>query len=134
MYVRFNYPATFNNMIEDFFETDILPSRSVYPPVDIAEKNNETIVIAELPGAKKEDIKITFENKVLTISGERKPYEIPENARVLLNEVRVRNFSRSIGFEYDVDANKISAEMNNGVLRVVLPKADSARVRTIEIK
>jgi len=133
MYVRFNYPKAFNNLIEDFFETDVMPSRSVYPLVDIVEKNNETIVIAELPGVKKEDIKITFENNLLTISGERKPYEIPEDARVILNEVRVRKFNRSIEFKNDVDVNNISAEMNNGILSIVLPKSESAQIRKIEV-
>jgi HSP20 family protein len=134
MLVRFDFPRIFENLIEDFCTTDILPTYSRYPAVDIAEQDNETIVIAELPGAKKEDVRITFENNVLTMSGERKPYEIPENARVLLNEARIRNFSRSIEFRHNVDVNKISAEMSNGVLRVVLPKAESARVRTIEVK
>ena len=134
MLVRFEYPGTFNNLIEDVFKTDILPTRSTYPAIDIAEQDNETVVIAELPGAKKEDVKITFEKNVLTISGERKPYEIRENARILLNEARVLNFNRSIEFGYNVDVNKISADMNNGVLRIVLPKAESARARTIEVK
>jgi len=134
MLIRFDYPRTFNNLLEDCLTTDVLPSRSAFPAVDIAEQDNETIVIAELPGVKKEDVKITFENNVLTLNGERKPYEIPENARVLLNEVGIRNFSRSIEFENDVDVEKISAEMKDGVLRVVLPKSESARVRTIELK
>lgn len=130
----FDYPRTLDHLIEDFFTPDTLKTYSRYPAVDIAEKDNETIIIAELPGAKKEDVKIMFENNVLSISGERKPYEIPENARVILNEACIRNFSRSIEFGYDVDVNKISAEMDNGVLRIVLPKSDSARVRTIEVK
>jgi len=134
MLVRFEYPGTLNSLVDDFFSTDILPRRSINPPVDITEQDNEVIVNAELPGVKKEDVKITFENNILTISGERKPYEIPENARVLLNEVHVRNFQRSIEFNHDIDVNKISAEINNGVLRIVLPKAEAAQVRTIQVK
>lgn len=133
MVVRYDYPRAFNNLIENFFLTDVLPTRSPFPAVDIAEQDNETVVIAELPGVRKEDVKITFENDVLTISGERKPYEIPDKARILLHKVRVRNFSRSIEFGHDVDMNKISAELNNGILRVVLPKSESARVRTIKL-
>jgi HSP20 family protein len=133
MLVRFEYPRSFD-LVEDFFPTDYIRSFSNYPSIDISEQENETVVIAELPGVKKEDVKITFENNVLTISGERKPYEIPENARVLLNEVCVRNFNRSINIAHDVDADKISAEMNNGILRVALPKAETAKVRSIELK
>lgn len=134
MLVRFDIPRTFDNLLDDVCATDYFPGRALYPAVDIAEQENETVVLAELPGVKKEDVKITFENNVLTISGERKPYEIPEKARVLLNEMRVRNFSRSIEFENAVDASKIGAELNNGVLRVVLPKAEEAKPRSIEIK
>ncbi|HVN49260.1 MAG TPA: Hsp20/alpha crystallin family protein [Bacteroidota bacterium] len=134
MLVRFDIPRTFDNLLDDACATDYFPGRVLYPAVDIAEQENETVVLAELPGVKKEDVKITFENNVLTISGERKPYEIPEKARVLLNEMRVQNFSRSIEFEHAVDASKIGAELNNGVLRVVLPKAEEAKPRTIDIK
>jgi HSP20 family protein len=134
MLVRFDFPRTLDNLIDDVFTSDISPYVSTFPAVDIAEYDNETVVVAELPGVKKEDVKIKFENTVLTISGERKPYEIPEDARVLLNEMRVKEFSRSIEFEHDVDGGKISAEMTNGILTVRLPKAESARVRTIEVK
>ncbi len=134
MLVRFDYPRTFDNLLENFFATDVVPSRSAFPAIDITEQEGETTVIAEVAGVKKEDVKITFENNVLTISGERKPYEIPDNTRVLLNEMRVRNFSRSIQFEHDVDTNKISADLTNGVLRIVLPQAESAKTRTIEVK
>jgi len=134
MLVRFDYPRTLDNLIEDFFITDSVASPRVFPAVDITEEGNEIKVVAELPGVKKEDIKISVENNVLTLSGERKPYEIPENAKVILNEVRVRNFNRSIQFERDIEVDKISAELTDGVLRIVLPKAESAKVRTIEVK
>jgi len=135
MLMQFDFPRTFDDLLGDFLITDIHPlTRSVFPAIDVAEHENETVVLAELPGVKKEDVKITFENNVLTLRGERKPYKIPENARVLLNEMRVREFSRSIEFDHGVDAARISAEMTNGMLRIVLPKAESARVRTIEVK
>jgi len=134
MLVRFNYPQAIDNLVNNFLATDTVPSRSSFPAVDVLEQEGQTTVIAELPGVKKEDVKITFENAVLTISGERKPYELPENAKVVLNELDVRNFSRSIQFENDVDASKISADFTNGVLRIVLPKAESAKARTIEVK
>jgi len=134
MLVRFDNPRTLDNLIEDFFVTDSVASPRVFPAVDITEEGNEITVVAELPGVKKEDIKISVENNVLTLSGERKPYEIPESAKVLLNEVRVRNFNRSMQFEHDIEVDKISAELTDGILRIVLPKAETAKVRTIEVK
>ncbi len=134
MFVRFDYPRNIDNLINNFLSTDTVVSRSVFPSVDVLEQEGQTTVIAELPGVKKEDVKIKFENAVLTISGERKPYELPDNARVTLNELNVRNFNRSIQFEHDVDAGRISADLTNGILKIVLPKSETAKAHTIEVK
>jgi len=110
-----------------------MPAQSAYPALDLVEKENETVVVAELPGVKKEGIKITFENNVLTISGSRQPNEIGEKANFILNELRSGDFSRSIKFGQDVDTTKMSAEMNNGILTITLPKAESVKARVINI-
>jgi len=102
--------------------------------VDVVEQEGQTTVIAELPGVKKEDVRIEFENAVLKISGERKPYELQENARVVLNELNASKFTRSIQFEHGIDASKISADLTNGILRIVLPKSETAKTQTIEVK
>jgi len=134
MYVRFDHPRTLDNLINNFLATDTAISRGVFPAVDVIEQEGQTTVIAELPGVKKEDVKIEFENAVLKISGERKPYELPENARVVLNELNVRKFNRSIQFEHDIDASKISADLTNGILKIVLQKSETAKTRTVEVK
>jgi len=82
----------------------------------------------------KEDVKISFEKNLLTISGERKQIEIPEKARVVLNEMRFRDFKRSIRFAQDLEQTKISAEMNNGVLNIILPKKASEKAREITVQ
>ncbi len=132
MFVNLEFPRTVDYLLDDFFTTDVVPNR-FFPALDVCEYDNETVVVAELPGVRKEDIKISIENGWLTLSGERRPYEIPQDAKILLNEMRVRNFSRSIQFPHDVDVNNISAELTNGVLRIVLPKTEQARVRTVNI-
>ena len=134
MLVRFDVPRTLDTLFEDFGVSEFAPSTRSFPALDIAEYENETVIVAELPGVKKEDVKITFEEDVLTLSGERKPYEIPQDARVLINENRVRTFNRSIRFGHDVDASRISADLQNGMLKIVVPKAESAKPRTIEVK
>jgi len=121
-------------MINNLFASDTIPERCDFPAVNILEQEGQTTLIAELPGVKKEDVKIEFENAMLKISGERKPYEIPENARVVLNELNVRKFNRSIQFEHDIDAGKISADLTNGILKIVLPKSETAKAHTIEVK
>jgi HSP20 family protein len=134
MMLRFDFPRTFNDLLEDTITTDFVSTAKSFPTMDIAEFQNEYVVIAEMPGVKKEDVKITFEKSLLTVQGQRKSPEIPQDARILLNEMRVRDFSRSIRIPVEVDVNDLSAELENGMLRIVLPKAQGARIRTIAIK
>jgi HSP20 family protein len=134
MLIRFDHPRMFDNLLQDFVVGDFTSAVKSFPAIDVAEHENEFVLLAEMPGVKKEDLKLTVENNALTLSGMRKPYEIPQDARVLLNEVRVREFSRSIEFPSDVEVDKIAAELQNGLLRVVLPKAERARVKRIEIQ
>jgi HSP20 family protein len=112
----------------------VLSNRCTVPALDIVEKENEIVVNAELPGTKKEDIKITFENNILTLSSEQKPSEVSEKETVLLKEIRNSGFNRSVKFGFGVDAAKISAEMSNGVLTITLPKAEEAKPKQIEVK
>lgn len=137
MLVRFDLPRTLvDNVFEDFLTdfSPVYPDYQVYPALDLAEYENESVVVAELPGVNKEDLKITVEDGILTIRGVRKPYEIPQDAKVILNEMRVQEFCRSIELPHEVDVDKISAELRNGLLRITLPKTEKARVRTIQVQ
>jgi HSP20 family protein len=134
MLVRFDSPRTYDNLIENFFSSDVLPGRCTVPALDIVEKENEIVVNAELPGTKKEDVKITFENNILTLSSEQKPSEVSEKDTVLLKEIRNSGFNRSVKFGYQIDAAKISAEMSDGVLTITLPKTEEAKPKQIEVK
>jgi HSP20 family protein len=134
MMLRFDFPKTSNDSLEDLITKDFVSTAKNNPAMDIAEYQSEYVVVAEMPGVKKDDVKITFEKNLLMVQGQRKPSEIPQDARVLLNEMRVRDFSRSIRIPVEVDVNNLSAELENGILRIVLPKAQSAQVRTIAIK
>ena len=133
MLVRFDSPETYNNLIENLFTSDVLPTCCAVPALDIVEKDNEIVVNAELPGTKKEDIKITFENSILTLSSERKPADTTEKETVLLNEIRKSGFNRSVKFGFEIDADKISAEMNNGILKITLPKTEAVKAKEISI-
>jgi HSP20 family protein len=134
MLVRFDSPRTYSNLVENLFSSDVLPSRCTVPALDIVEQENEIVVNAELPGLKKEDIKITFENNILTLSSEQKPSEVSEKDTVLLKEIRNSGFDRSVKFGYQIDAAKISAEMSDGVLTITLPKTEEAKPKQIEVK
>jgi HSP20 family protein len=104
------------------------------PAMDIAEQGNETVLVMELPGVKKEDLKVVVEDGFLTVSGERKEHALPENSRWVRNEIAAGNFSRTIELPHAVKDQGISAELVNGLLTTVLPKADEVRPRQISVK
>ena len=134
MMLQFDFARTFNELLEDTIAADLVSAVKNFPTMDIAEYQSEYVVIAEMPGVKKEDVKITFEKNLLTVQGQRKSSEIPQEARVLLNEMRVRDFSRSIRIPVEIEVNNLSAELENGMLRIVLPKAEEAKPKQIEVK
>lgn len=92
------------------------------PVADISETDTEYLIKAELPEVKKEDLKVSFERGILTISGERRQEKKEKDE----NEIRVESFygsfSRSFSLPDNVDAKAIQAESKDGVLRVRIPK------------
>ncbi|HEX7573296.1 MAG TPA: Hsp20/alpha crystallin family protein, partial [Bacteroidota bacterium] len=104
------------------------------PPVDVTENKEEVVVVAELPGVKKEDVKISLEKGVLTINGKREEDTLSGDGRGLLREQRKGKFARTVRLPYEVDAAKVSAELSDGLLRIVLPKAEAARAHEITVR
>jgi HSP20 family protein len=104
------------------------------PAMNFAEHPNESVISVELPGVAKEDVKISLEEDLLTIKGERKASQLPENARWIRNERRSGEFFRTVQLPHSVKADGISAEMAHGILRITLPKAEEARPREIAVK
>lgn len=105
-----------------------------FPRIDVAEYADKSVLVAELPGVAKEDVKVTVKDGVVEIAGERKAHVLPENAGWVRNEIRNGKFSRSLELPHEVDVNGIAAELTNGVLRVTLPKAEAAKPREIRIQ
>ena len=134
MLVRLQYPRIPNHVLKSLFESDGAIETTKSPAMDITEHENELVVIAELPGVKKDQVKVTFEKGILTVEGKRKPLEISQEAQVLLNEMQVRDFSRSIRIDVEIEVNKITAEMEDGILSVTLPKMEEAKPKQIEVK
>jgi len=134
MLVRFEYPKASTKLFNELFEAERNLRSCHCPALDVTESENEFKIYVELPGVKKEDIKLSVEDGILTISGDRKPYTIPENSKILLNEMRIQNFSRSLRLPREVDLGSIAAELSNGMLQVTLKKSEAAKPKTIEIK
>ena len=103
------------------------------PLADVTEDEKEYLIKAELPELKKEDVKVTVENGVLTISGERK-FEKEEKKRKFHRVERgYGTFMRSFTLPDDADGKKVKAEFKNGLLTVHLPKSEHAKTKQIEV-
>ncbi len=104
------------------------------PLVDIVEDENEYRIKAELPAMKKEDVRLTVENGVLTISGERKYEQEEKQEKHHRIERAYGSFLRSFSLPEDADGSKVTADYKDGVLHVHLPKSEKAKPKSIEIK
>jgi HSP20 family molecular chaperone IbpA len=104
----------------------------ISPRFDIWETDDELVLYGDLPGVAPDDLDIQFENRALTIHG--KVDVRHENVNFLYGEYGVGDFYRSFTVGEAVDAANISAELNNGVCIIHLPKSEAAKPRRIEIK
>lgn len=104
------------------------------PAVDVTEDKEGVRITAELPGVRPDDVKISLENSLLTIRGEKKQVSEEKTDRTHRYERQYGAFERSFSLPSTVDVEKIEARFEHGVLTVTLPKAEKAKPRQIEIK
>ena len=103
------------------------------PRVDIFEDKDHLVLEAELPGMNRDDFDLSFENNVLTLSGERKFEKKTDEGNYHRVERSYGSFTRSFTLPQTVTADGAKAEFNNGVLHVTLPKREETKARKIEI-
>jgi HSP20 family protein len=116
------------NYFPDSFDRP-LPGTGKYfdwsPSVDISETDQEYLIRAALPAVKKEDVKVTYEDGMLTLSGERRREEEQKDVKYHRVESYYGNFSRSFMLPDAIDADAIRAESKEGILTIHLPKSKS---------
>jgi HSP20 family protein len=103
------------------------------PSVDIYENKDHIVLEAELPGMKQEDFELTVENNVITLRGERQFEKKEDSDNYHRVERSYGSFTRSFTLPQTVSAEGATAEYNNGVLRVTLPKREETKARRIQI-
>lgn len=103
------------------------------PPVDIFETDDSITVLADMPGVRPGGVDIDLRDDVLTITGGVEK-TASEKERVLLQEYETGRFERKFNVSDRIDQGNITASMSEGVLRLVLPKAEKARPRKIEVR
>jgi HSP20 family protein len=123
-----------NRMFESAWQGEPFSQGAWVPPVDIVETSGKDVVVrAELPDMKREDIKVTFENNVLSIEGERKFEKKDEGETYHRVERGYGSFRRSFSLPASVDASRVEADYKDGVLTVKLPRREESRPRQITI-
>ena len=128
---RFN--RLFNDTFSRCFEEGELGNRGWNPAVDIYETDHNLVLKAELPGVDPKDVDIRIENGTLHLKGERKFSSEVKQENYHRVERAYGSFTRSFSLPSSVSADQVSAEYNNGLLTLTLPKREEAKPRTIKI-
>ncbi|MCA9731989.1 MAG: Hsp20/alpha crystallin family protein [Deferribacteres bacterium] len=133
-----NMETGFDRLLNDVFTGfNRVPNtfgESWSPRVDIAESKDNFSVAIELPGINKEDLSINVKDSVLTIKGEKKAEDQKEGVNYLRMERSYGEFERQFKLSKNIVMDQISAEYKNGVLSIVLPKAEEAKPKEIAVK
>jgi HSP20 family protein len=125
------FESWFGSMLPEFFGRR---AAAFSPTFDLAEEDKAYTLEAELPGLTDKDVKVSIEDGLLTISGEKKCESERKSKNFLHIERRYGSFSRSFELPKNVDADKIEARCKNGVLTVTLPKLTSSARQWIDVK
>ncbi|MCH8125809.1 Hsp20/alpha crystallin family protein [candidate division KSB1 bacterium] len=133
-----NINSDFDRLVSDFFGNSLGrryngSERTIYPSIDLSESDKEFVVKAELPGVDKDNVKISLQENILTLHGEKNQEIEEKNENYRLNERVYGVFERSIRLPNSVDAKKIKAKFKDGILSINLPKSAEAKLKEIPI-
>lgn len=122
---------SFHDTIQKYFEDFSLTRSSLRetfsPKIDISEEKNQIIVEAEIPGVNKEDLKITLQDNILTLEGEKKKVDQEKEKNFYRIERTYGSFKRSFNLPYDVDSEKVEAKFEDGLLMISLQKFEEKK-------
>jgi HSP20 family protein len=125
-----------NTVFEPFFRFPFFPEMPAAaawnPAVDVVEEKDKVLVKVEVPGVDEKDLRVTFEDGLLTIAGERQ-FERKDDRNYHRIERAYGSFTRTFSLPRSVDGSQIVANYRNGVLEVEIPKREEAKPRQIEI-
>jgi HSP20 family protein len=129
-----DFDRVFQNFLSPLRWVEEAAGEDLFPAMDVKERDDEFIILADMPGVKKEDIDVTLENGILTISAETKgETEEKEGERLLRRERRYGKYVRSLRLGTQIDEKKVKANYKDGVLELILPKAEEVKPRKITV-
>ena len=130
-----DFQVDVENLFEQFFgDREVAAQGRWLPSTNISESDTAYRVSVELAGVKPADVSVEMHDGVLEVSGQREKMELPEGVRALKVEQRTGEFRRKFEFPTLVDADRIEASYENGVLSIKLPKSEKVLPRKINIK
>ena len=133
--IKYRPNMLFNTIFDDSFGS--FPRQFYFgfePKVDVAESEKEYTISFELPGVKKDDVKLSLESGLLTVEGEKKYFEEDKSSDSWRQERRYGAFKRSFRLGDGVDQKKISAKFSDGILELTVSKSKDSVRKEIEIK
>ena len=126
----FNLNRSWNRMLDSAAGEE----RMLVPAMDIVETEDHLVISTELPGMKKDAVKITIENGVLTVSGEKKFEKEAQHKDYHTMERRFGSFHRSVTLPRQLSAENAEAAFEDGVLTIRIPRSEEAKPKQLEIK
>ena len=135
---RYNYNtlAPFSSLLNEFFG-ETMPEKTkehgFHPHLDLKEDENNYIAQLELPGISKEEVKISVENNVLRVRGEKKQERLEEKQEFRRIESSYGVFERCFGLPQEIEDDDIIAKIENGILRIIIPKTKKSKPVQITI-
>lgn len=124
------------NSLFNFDDWDWAPGlfdRNIAPALDMVENNDDFVVTADLPGVSRDNVDLSVADNVLTIKGDKQGEQEDGNGNYYRKESWEGSFQRTVSLPQGVDADKVKAEMKDGVLTITLPKREEAKPRKISV-
>jgi HSP20 family protein len=121
------------NRLFDHYDRPELPLAG-YPAVNVWMNDEAAVITAELPGVDVKDLDISVVGETVTLSGERNRDDLPKEVTYHRQERGIGKFSRTIDLPFSVDAGKVQATLEKGILRVLLPRSEKDKPRKVIVK
>ena len=126
-----------NRLFDDFFGRPLTrpewTEAAWCPCVDVSENKDNVIINTEIPGMSKDDVKVSVQDNILTLSGEKRQEKEEKDANYHRMERSYGSFSRSFTLPTSVQPNKVKATYKDGILRITLPKTEEVKPKEIPI-
>lgn len=127
-------PITTHHMQEETWNQSVASDAEGQLTIDVYQTDNDIVIKSTIAGVKPEDLDISINNDMVTIKGERKNEESIEHGNYYYQECYWGSFSRSVLLPVDVISDKTEASLKNGILTLRLPKADTTKIKKIQVR